>query len=216
MLTKKEKDACSSRTMTNLDNTLKNRDLTLPTKVHISKAIVFSVVAYRYENWTKKKAAHWRTDAFPQWCWRILLRVPWTARRSNRSIVKEISPDYSLEGLILKLKLQYFGHPTWNTNSLDSEAEKDWRQEKEAMTKDEMIGWHHRLESERVLGVGDEQGSLACWTPWGHKELDTTEGLNWTELQYASLENSMDRGAWWTILHGSLSCWCVAACQASF
>ena len=179
------KNACSSRkAMTNLDNILKSRDLTLPTKVHITKAIVFSVVTYRYKNWTIKKAAHWRTDTFPQWCWRIFLRVPWTARRSNRSIVKEISPDYSLEGLILKLKLQYFGHPMWSTDSLDSEAGKDWRQKK-PMTEDEMIEWHHGLdglEFERVPGVGDEQGSLACCTPWGHKELDTTEGLNLTPV----------------------------------
>ena len=90
---------------------IKSRDLTLPTKVHITKAIGFSVVTYRYENWTIKKPENCRTDAFPQWCWRMLLRVPWTARRSNQSAVKEISPDYSLEGLMLKLKLQYFGYP---------------------------------------------------------------------------------------------------------
>ena len=98
------------KVMTNLDNILKSRDITLPTKVHLVKAMVFPVVMYGCESWTVKKAEHWRTDAFELWCWRRLLRVPWTARRSNQSILKEISPEYSLEGLMLKLKLQYFGH----------------------------------------------------------------------------------------------------------
>ena len=96
--------------LTNLDNVLKSRDVTLPTKVHLVKAMVFPVVMYEYESWTIKKAEHRRIDAFELWCWRRLLRVPWTARRSNQSILKEISSEYSLEGLILKLKLQYFGH----------------------------------------------------------------------------------------------------------
>ena len=96
--------------MTNLDSLLKSRDITLPTKVCLVKAMVFPVVMYEYESWTIKKAEHRRIDAFELWCWRRLLRVPWTARRSNQSIVKEISPEYSLEGLIVKLKLQYFGH----------------------------------------------------------------------------------------------------------
>ena len=96
--------------MTNLDSILKRRDITLPTKVHLVKAIVFPVVMYGCENWTVKKAEHCRIDAFELWCWRRLLRVPWTAVRSNQSILKEISPGCSLEGLMLKLKLQYFGH----------------------------------------------------------------------------------------------------------
>ena len=94
--------------MTNLDSILKNRDITLPTKVHLVKAMVFPVVMHGYKSWTVKKAERQRIDAFELWCWRRLLRVPWTARRSNQSIVKEISPEYSLEGLMLKLKLQYF------------------------------------------------------------------------------------------------------------
>ena len=98
------------KVMTNLDSTLKSRDITLPTKVCLVKAIVFPVVMYGCESWTIKKAEHQRIDAFELWCWRRLLRVPWTARRSNQSILKEISPGYSLVGLILKLKLQYFGH----------------------------------------------------------------------------------------------------------
>ena len=98
------------KVMTNLDSILKSRDITLPTKVHLVKATVFPVVMYRCERWTVKKAEHRRIDAFELWWWRRLLRVPWTARRSNQSILKEISPEYSLEGLMLKLKLQYFGH----------------------------------------------------------------------------------------------------------
>ena len=96
--------------MTNLDSLFKSRDITLPTKVHLVKAMVFPVVTYGCENWTIKKAKRQKIDAFELWCWRRLLRVPWTARRSNQSILEEISPEYSLEGLMLKLKLQYFGH----------------------------------------------------------------------------------------------------------
>ena len=98
------------KVMTNLDSILKSRDITLSTKIHLVKAMVFPVVMYGCESWTVKKAELWRTDAFELWCWRRLLRVPWTARRSNQSILKDISPQCSLEGLILKLKLQYFGH----------------------------------------------------------------------------------------------------------
>ena len=96
--------------MTNLDSILKSRDITLPTKVHLVKVMAFPVVMYGCESWTIKKAKHQRIDAFELWCWRRLLRVPWTARRSNQSILKDISPEYSLEGLMLRLKLQYFGH----------------------------------------------------------------------------------------------------------
>ena len=104
---------------TNLDSILKRRDVILPTKVHLVKAIVFPVVMYGYESWTIKKAEHRRIDAFELWCWRRILRVPWTARRSNLSFLKEISPEYSLEGLLLKLKLQYFGHLMQRTGSLE-------------------------------------------------------------------------------------------------
>ena len=105
--------------MTNLDSLLKSRDITLPTKVHLVKAMVFPVVMYECESWTIKKAERQRTDAFELWCWRRLLRVPWTARRSNHSILKEISPEYSLDRLKLKLKLQYFGHLMRRTDSLE-------------------------------------------------------------------------------------------------
>ena len=105
--------------MTNLDSILKSRDMTLPTKVHLVKAMAFPVVMYGCESWTIKKAECWRIDAFEVWCWRRLLRVPWTARRSNQSILKEIIPEYSLEGLTLKLKLQYFGHLMRRNDSLE-------------------------------------------------------------------------------------------------
>ena len=107
------------KAMTNLDSILKSRDITLPTKVCLVKAMVYPVVMYRCESWTIKKAEHWRIDAFELWCLRRLLRVPWTPRRSDQSILKEISPEYSLEGLMLKLKLQYFGHLMWRTDSLE-------------------------------------------------------------------------------------------------
>ena len=107
------------KVITNLDSILKSRDITLTTKVHLVKAMVFPVVMYGCESWAIKKAEHWRIDTFELWCWRRLLRVPWTTRRSNQSILKEISPEYSLEGLMLKLKLQYFGHLMWRTDSFE-------------------------------------------------------------------------------------------------
>ena len=107
------------KVMTNLDSLLKSRDITLPTKVSLVKAMVFPVVMYGCESWTIRKAECWRIDAFELWCWRRLLRVPWTARRSNQSILREISPECSLEGLMLKLKLQYFGHMMWRADSLE-------------------------------------------------------------------------------------------------
>ena len=143
---------------------------------------------YGCESWTMKKAECWIMDAFELWCWRKLLRVHWTTRRSNQSILKEFNPDYSLEGLMLRLKLQYFGHLMWRGDSFigkDPDAGKDWRQEVKGMTEDEMAGWHHRLngrEFEWTPGVGDGQGGLACCDSWGCKEWDTTERLNWTEL----------------------------------
>ena len=106
--------------MTNLDSILKSRDIPLPTKVRMVKAMIFPVVMYGWESWTIKKAEHGRIDAFELWCWRRLLRVPWTARRSNQSILKEISPEYSLQGLMLKLKLQYFGHLMQRTDSFEN------------------------------------------------------------------------------------------------
>ena len=142
----KLKDTCSleKKAMTNLDNILKNRDIILLTKVHLVKAMVFPVVMYGYESWTVNKAEYQRIDAVELWCWRRLLRVPWTARRSTQSILKEISPEYSLEGLMLKLKLQYFGHLIRRADSLEkTDAGRDWGQEEKGTTEDEMAGWHH-------------------------------------------------------------------------
>ena len=119
------------KVMTNLDSILKSRDITLPTKVHL--------VMYGCESWTIKKAEHRRIDAFELWCWRRLLRVPWTARGSNQSLLKEISSECSLEGLMLKLKLQYFGHLMRRADSF----EKTLMEEEKGMTEDEMVGWHH-------------------------------------------------------------------------
>ena len=165
--------------------TLYSYHVTLPAKFHLVKAIVFPVVMYRCESWTIKKANCQRINAFESWCWRrLFLRVPWTAGRSNQSILREINPEYSLEELMPKLKLQYFGHlmKSWLIGK-DSDAGRDWGQEK-GTTEGEMAGWHHWLdgrESEWTLGVGDRQGGLACCDSCGHKESDTTEGLNWTE-----------------------------------
>ena len=133
------------KAMTNLNSMLKSRGITLPTKVHIVKAMAFPVVMYGCESWTIKKAEYQRIDAFELWGWRRLLRVPWTARRSNQSILKKISPEHSLEGLMLMLKLQYFGDLVWRTDSIwkDPDAGKDWRQEEKGMTEDEMVGLHH-------------------------------------------------------------------------
>ena len=140
---------------------------------------------YECKSWTIKKAEHRRIDAFELWCWRRLLRVPWTARRSNQSILK-ISPECSLEGLMLKLKLQYFGHLMHRADSfekalilgkIEGRRRRGWQ--------DEMVGWQHQLdghEFEWAPGAGDGQGCLVSSSPWGHKESGTTEQLNWTEL----------------------------------
>ena len=128
------------KVMTNLDSILKSRDITLSTKVHLVKAMIFPVVMYGCENWTIKKTERWRMEAFELWCWRRLLRGPWIPRKSNQSFPNEISPWCSLEGLMLKLKLQYFGD-LWK----DPDAGKDWGQEENGTTEDEMVGWHHQL-----------------------------------------------------------------------
>ena len=132
--------------ITNLDIILKSRDITLQSKVHLAKGMVFPVVMYGCESWTIKKAECRKINAFELWCWRKLLRIPWTARRSNQSILKETSPEYSLEGLMLKLKLQYLSHLMQWTDSLEKnpDAGKDWRWEEKGMTEDEMVGWHHQ------------------------------------------------------------------------
>ena len=153
---------------------IKSRDITLLTKVRLVKAMVFPVVMYECESWIIKKAECWRIDAFELQCRRRLLRVPWTARRSNQSTLKEISPEYSLEGLMLKLKLQYFDHLTWRTDSLEKTLMlgkiEGWKRKE--TTEDEMVEWHHWLdghEFEYAPGDGEGQGSLASCGPWVSK-----------------------------------------------
>ena len=173
------------KVMTNLDSILKSRDITLPKKVRLVKAMVFPVVMYGCESWTVKKADHQRIDAFELWCWRRFLRVPWTTRRSNQSILKETSPGCSLEGLMLKLKLQYFGHLMRRADSLEKTLMLGGiGGRRRRTTEDEMAGWLHWLDGHEfgwTPEVGDGQGGLACCNSWGRKELDMTELLNWTE-----------------------------------
>ena len=164
--------------MTNLDSILIGRDIMLPTKVCIVKAMVFPVVMYRYGSWTIKKAKCQRFDAFKLSYWRRLLRVPWTARRWNQSVLKGINLEYSLKGLMLKLTpntlATWFEEVTYFLN--DPDAGKDWGQEK-GVTEDELVVWYHQSnghEFEQTQGDSEGQGSLACCSPWGCKELDTT------------------------------------------
>ena len=154
---------------TNLDGILKSRDITLPTKVHLVKAMVFLVVMCGCESWTIKKAEYWRTDAFELWCWRRLLKVLWTARRSNQSILKEISSEYSLEGLMLKLELQYFGHLIRRTDSSEKtlillKTEGGRRGWQSMRWLDRITNW---MDMSLSNGVGDGQGGLVCCSPWG-------------------------------------------------
>ena len=175
--------------MTNLDTILKSWDITLPTKVHLVKAMVFPEVMYGCESWTIKKAEHQRIDAFKLWCWRRLLRVPWTTRRSNQSTLKEISPGCSLEGLMLKLKLQYFGHLMWRGDSFEKTLmlgkiegrRRGWQR----------MRWLDGITDSMDMGLGElqelvmDKGGLVCCGSWGRKELDTTKQLTWTENHYA-------------------------------
>ena len=162
--------------MTYLDSILKNRDITLPTKVHIVKAMIFPVVIYRCKSWTIKKAKSQRIEAFELWCWRRLLRVSWTAKRSNQSILKEINPEYLLEALMVKL--QYFDHLLQRADSLEktlmlgkieAKRRREWQ--------NVMVGWPHPInghEFEPTPGDSEGQRSLVCCSSWGHKKSDTT------------------------------------------
>ena len=157
--------------------------MALATKLHLVKAMVFPVIMYGCESWRITKAEGRRIDGFALWCRRRLLRVPCRARRSNQSILKEINPEYLVEGLMLKLKLQYLGYlivKSWLLGK-DPDAGKDWRQEEKGTTEDEMVGWYHHLnghEFEQTPKDGKWHGSLVCCSPCGHRESDTTELLN--------------------------------------
>ena len=172
--------------MTNLDSVLKSRDITLSTKVCLVKAMVFPVVMYGCESWTIKKDDCQKIDAFELWCWRRLLRVPWTARRSNQSILKEISPECSLEGLMLKLKLILWPPDAknwliWKDPNL-GKIEGGRRRGQWSMRWLDGIIDSMDMSLNRVRELVMDKGSLVCCSSWGHKELDTNERLNWTEL----------------------------------
>ena len=171
------------KVMINLKSILKIRDITLPTKVHLVKAVVFPVVMYGHESWIIRKAEHQRIDAFELWCWKRLLRAPWTARRSNQSILKEISSEYSFEGLMLKLKLQYFGHLKRRANSFEKTLMLGKIEGKKGK------GWQRMRWLDGIINSMDMSKlrelvmdrCLACCSSWGRKESDMTEQLFWTD-----------------------------------
>ena len=177
------------KVMTNLDSILKSRDITLPTKVHLVKAMFFPVVIYGCEKWTVKKAERWRIDVFELWCWRRLLRVPWTAWRSNLSKGDQSWVFFGRTPAKAETPVLWAPHAKSWLIGKDSDAGRDWRQEEKGTTEDEMAGWHNWLDECEfgwTPGVGDGQGGLACCSSWGCKESDMSKQLNWTELKLPS------------------------------
>ena len=173
------------KAITNLDSILKSRDITLPTTVHLVKPMVLPVVMYRCESWTIMEAKHWKIDAFKVWCWRRLLRVSWTARRSSQSILKEISPEYHWRDWC-EAETPILWPPSAKNWLIwkDPDAGKDWRWEEKEMIEDEVVAWHHWLnghEFESAPGVDDGQGILVCWNQWSHRKFDMNEQLKWTD-----------------------------------
>ena len=175
--------------MTKLDTVLKSRDIALSTKVSLFKGMVFPVVMYGCESWTIKETECWRIDAFELWCWKRLSRVPWTTGRSNQSILKEIRPGCLLEGLMLKLKLQYFDHLMRKAHSFEKTLMLgNWKAGREGDNRRWEVRWHHWLNGHEfgwTPGAGVGQAGLACCSSWGRKELDTTEPLNWTDCTFS-------------------------------